>query len=106
MVEAFAAENQKLADQLKDREITMEGEDMFVITVSNSYLDAEIRHNLIRILTFLREKSGRPGLNCRTQVVYEEKEAVAYSARDKYDVMQAANPAIDSFRVLFPDVDL
>ncbi len=106
MREAMGAELPKLAEQLKGRELRLEDEDNFVIVVNNSYAEAEIRPHLIRMLTFLRKRSHRPKLNCRVEVVYEEHEAVAYSARDKYDVMVQANPALDSFRVLFPEVDL
>ena len=105
MVAAMGAELPKLAEQLKDRELRQESDDMFVIVVNNSYLDAEIRPNLIRMLTYLRKKSGRPLLNCRVEVVYEEHEAVAYLPRDKYDAMVRTNPALENFRVLFPDVD-
>jgi hypothetical protein len=31
---------------------------------------------------------------------------VAYTARDKYDVMVQANPMLENFRILFPEVDL
>ena len=58
------------------------------------------------MLTYLRRLSHRPQLNCHVEVVYEEHEAVAYSARDKYDVMVQANPMLDNFRVLFSEVDL
>ena len=73
--------------------------------MSNSYIESEIKPYLIRMLTFLRSKSGRPNLNCKTEVVYEEKEAKAYTPRDKYDVMQQANPILETFRIIFPEVD-
>lgn len=109
MVEAMGKsdkrEYQKLALQLKDRQLEIEAEDQFVIIVSNSFLESEIKNFLIQILSFLRSKSQRPQLNSRIKVVYEEKKSVAYSPRDKYDVMQKHNPAIDTFRILFPEVD-
>ncbi len=105
MVEAMRGELPKLAEQLKGRELRLEGDDMFVVVVSNSYLDAEIRPHLLRMLTYLRKRCGRPKLNCRVEVVYEEKEAVAYAPRDKYDAMALKNPTIEKLRELFPDVD-
>ena len=105
MLEAMKQDAPKLAEQLQDRELRMAGEEMFVIVVSNSYLDSEIRRYLVRMLTYLRTKSGRPLLNGRVEVEYEEKEAIVYSPRDKYDVMLQDNPALDSFRVLFSEVD-
>lgn len=109
MVEDFGhsdkKEFQKLATQLNNRPLEIEGEDQFVIIVSNSFLESEIKSFLIQMLSSLRQKSQRPKLNCRIKVVYEEKKSVAYSPRDKYDVMQQANSALDTFRILFPEVD-
>ena len=105
MAEAMKGELPKLSEQLKEKELRLEGENFFVILVNNSYLDAEIRPHLIRMLTYLRKRSGRPDLNCRVEVVYEEREAVAYSPRDKYEVMSQANPALEEFRIIFPEVD-
>ena len=106
MLKAMQPELPKLAAQLEGRELRLEDDDMFVVVVNNSYLDAEIKPHLIRMLTYLRRLSHRPQLNCHVEVVYEEHEAVAYSARDKYDVMVQANPMLDNFRVLFSEVDL
>lgn len=106
MIEAMREPMPKLADLLADRKVRLEEDDLFAIIVSNSYVEAEIKPNLIRMLTYLRTKTGRPDLNCRVEVVYEEKESVAYTARDKYDVMASVNPMLNTFRVLFPDVDM
>lgn len=105
MLEAIKEEQPKLVDQLRGRELRLEDGDMFAVVVNNSYLDAEIRPHLIKMLTILREKSGRQMLNCRVEVVYEEKEAVAYAPRDKYDVMVKKNPVLEKMRELFPEVD-
>ncbi len=105
MIEAMKGELPKLADLLKDKELRMEEEDLFIIIVNNNFEESEIKPHLIRMLTYLRAKSGHPNLNCKTEVVYEEKESKAYVPRDKYDVMQQANPALETFRILFPEVD-
>ena len=105
MLEAMKDEFPKLAEQLAGRELRMEEEDLFVVVVNNSYLDAEIRPRLLRMLTYLRKRSRRPKLNCRVEVVYEEHEAVAYAPRDKYDAMVQKNPHLERFRELFPELD-
>jgi hypothetical protein len=105
MLNAMKEELPKLSEQLKDKKLNIEQEDFFTIEVNNSYLESEIKPHLIRMLTYMRNRSGRPNLNCKIVVVYEEKEAVVYTPRDKYDVMQKSNPALDTFRVLFPEVD-
>jgi len=106
MVEALRPDLPHLAEQLADRQLQIEDDDRFVIIVNNSYLDAEIRPHLIRMLTLLRRDSQHPLLNCRVQVVYPEHQAVPYTARDKYDTMLQQNPMLDNFKVLFPEVDL
>lgn len=105
MVEAMQHPLPKLAEQLRGRQLRLEGEESFIIEVNNSYLDAEIRPHLLRMLTYLRRRCGHPLLNCRVEVVYEQKEALAYTPRDKYDAMAQQNPTIEKLRELFPDVD-
>ena len=105
MLQAMRQQEPKFAEQLKDKELRIEDDDTFVILVNNNYLDTEIRRHLVSMLTYLRQRSGRPQLNARVEVVYEEKEALVYSPRDKYDAMLQSNPALASFRVLFSEVD-
>lgn len=96
----------RLAEQLKDRPLRFDDQDLFIIEVNSSYLDAEIKPHLIPMLTYMRQRSRRKNLNCKVEVVYEEHEATVYYARDKYDVMVKENPELERFRVLFPDVEL
>lgn len=97
----------KMVASVRTRKLRIEDPDNFVVEVPNSFITAEVKPHLMQLLDFLRRRSGRPELNCRCQVVYEEtKEAVIYSARDKYDVMLNANPMLATFKVLFPEVDL
>lgn len=79
--------------------------DMFVVEVESNYAESEIKPYLLRILTYLRNKSGRPMLNCRIEIVMPEEEAVAYLPRDKYEVMLEANPVLAKLHVFFPDID-
>ena len=106
MLEALAEKEPKLVDTLRDREITLDGDDHFVIEVGNSFVEAEIRPHLLQMLELMRSTSGRKLLNCQINVVYEERQAVIYAPRDKYEVMSKNNPTLDTFRILFPEVDL
>ena len=106
MLEALAEKEPKLVDTLRDRKITLDGDDHFVIEVGNSFVEAEIRPHLLQMLELMRSTSGHKLLNCYVKVVYEERQAVIYAPRDKYDVMSKNNPALDTFRILFPEVDL
>ena len=95
----------KLADTLAGREVRIDGEDHFLIVVNNSYTESEIKPHLVGLLSMLRREMNRPQLNCSIEVEWEEKEAVIYTPRDKYDALSAKNPALGMFKVLFPEVD-
>ena len=105
MLDQMKEEHPKLVGILKERELRMDGDEHFVIVVNNSFLESEIKPHLIQILEILRSLAQRPLLNCSVLVEYEEREAIIYHPRDKYDVMHAANPTLAEFRKLFPEVD-
>ena len=105
MLDRMKEEHPKLVGILKERELRMDGDEHFVIVVNNSFLESEIKPHLIQMLEILRSLAQRPLLNCSVLVEYEEREAIIYHPRDKYDVMHAANPTLAEFRKLFPDVD-
>lgn len=106
MLEAMREPMPKLYDVLVDKEVRLTGDDEFVLVVSNSYTENEIKNHLIRMLTYLRKRSGRPMLNCTMDIVMVERETKPYTARDKYDAMLQENPTLDMMRVLFPDVEM
>lgn len=95
----------KLAETLGSRELRVDGEDYFLIVVNNSYTESEIKPHLVQLLGLLRKAMERPKLNCGIEVEWEEKEAVIYTPRDKYDALSAKNPVLGMFKVLFPEVD-
>lgn len=106
-MEHFEAEWPKTVASVRGRKLRLEDPDSFVVEVPNSFITAELKPRLMQLLEYLRPLAGRPALNCRCEVVYEEvQEALVYSARDKYDVMSQANPMLATFKVLFPEVDL
>lgn len=97
----------KTVAAVRSRKLRLEDSDSFVVEVPNSFITAELKPHLMELLEYLRPLAGRPALNCRCEVVYDEvQEAVVYSARDKYSVMSQANPMLATFKVLFPEVDL
>ena len=97
----------KLYDQLKDKEVALaDDEDVFVVKISNNFTDQEMKPHLVRMLQYMRTRSGRPNLNCHTELVAVQREVKPYTARDKFDAMVAVNPMLDMFRVIFPDVEM
>ena len=105
MVQAMQKDLPQLSEQVKDRELRVDGDDHFIVVVPNNYVETEIKTHLIRMLTYLRNRSGRQDLNCHVVVEYEEHETVAYTPRDKYDVMSEANPNLETLRIILPEVD-
>lgn len=104
-LQQLRTEQPKLADTLASSEVRIDGEDHFLIVVNNSYTESEIKPHLVGLLSILRREMNRPQLNCSIEVEWEEKEAVIYTPRDKYDALSAKNPALGMFKVLFPEVD-
>lgn len=104
-LQQLAGTEPKLVEVLKERELRVDGDEHFVIVVSNSYSASEIKPHLMQLLTILRNLSHRPKLNCAVVVEAEEREAVIYHPRDKYDAMVNNNPVLNTFRQLFPEVD-
>lgn len=112
MLDALQPKQPKLCELLQGRELRLDENkdsqspaDTFTLVVSNGYVESEIKPHLLEMLTHLRTLTGHPQLNCIITVEYEEKEAVIYTPRDKYDTMSKANPALETFRILFPEVD-
>lgn len=105
-MDALEGECPKMVAAVRSRKLHLLDPDLFIIDVPNNFIVAEVKPHLMQLLDILRRRSGRPGLNCRCEVVYEEQEAVIYSARDKYSVMAQSNPMLATFKVLFPEVDL
>lgn len=106
MLTSIAEVEPRLFEHLKDRKVKMVEEDVFELYVDNSYIESEIKMHLIRMLTYLRKKSGRPELNCLIKIVVVEKESRPYSARDKYDAMVKENKVLETMRIIFPDVEM
>ena len=105
LLAAMAKDYPKQADILKNGNPKLDGTDHFVITVDSSYQEAEIKPFLTRMLTYLRAKSHRPLLNCEIAIVIIEKKSIIYTPRDKYDAMSTKNHALETFKILFPEVD-
>lgn len=106
MLPKLPEELAKVREKLSDLKPELKDPDNFTLTVGNNFVEAEIRPALLPMLEQLRNLTERPLLNCHIEVVYEEKPALVYAPRDKYDVMLRENPTLDTFKVLFPDVDI
>ena len=91
---------------LNGREVRLaEGDDLFTIVADSSLLDQELRPYKVSILKWMRTRSHRPQLNCQVIVEHVEREKLIYAPRDKYEAMLAKNPTLETFHVLFPEID-
>lgn len=105
-LDQIALSQPQAAETLRHKELRIDGENHFNIVVNSDYTSAEIKPLLVSILATLRSLSKRPLLNCSTKVEHIERESKPYTARDKYEVMSQTNPSLETFRILFPEVDL
>lgn len=78
---------------------------LFTIVADTSLFDQEFRPFKVKVLEWMRSHSHRPQLNCQVIVEHVEREKVIYAPHDKYEAMLAANPTLETFRVLFPEID-
>ncbi len=105
MLGAMREQYPQLAEHLGVAKLEWVDEDNFVIVVQSSFAESEIRPYLVRILTYLRRKSARGLLNATIKVVHVERKTVAYMPQEKFDLMASTNPVLNTFRVIFPEVD-
>lgn len=99
------ADDQKFHDLIADKRVELKNNNLFFIKVPNIIFDRYFRDVQDRIYAFLREKTGNEALQFRVAVDVEQREAVAYMPREKFEEMAQRNPAMHSLRKLFPDID-
>lgn len=99
-------ETHELGELLRDKMVCMEGDDQIVITTINSHFVNQFKEHQVRVLEWLRARTGVRSLTCRIEVRQMEKEKVIYSAPDRYGAMAKVNPVIFQLRKLLPDLDL
>ena len=92
---------------LQGREVRLDSisANLFTIVADTSLLDQELRPYKVKLLEWMRARSGRRDLNCQVVVEVVEREKVICAPHDKYEAMLAANPALETFHVLFPEID-
>lgn len=100
-----ASDDEKLRELVSDKEVVLKNNNLFNIKVSNLFFESQFRPYQMRILSFLREKTGNEALQYKIVVEVEQKEARAYMPREKFEELANINPAIYKLRKLFPDID-
>lgn len=105
LLEHLTKEKPKLAELLTGHTVELDAPDHFLIVSDNRFFEEELRHHIVEMLSWLRARTHLPQLNCNVKVVAPEREAVAYMPHDKYEAMVSANKTLESFHVLFPEVD-
>ena len=96
---------ERIHNSMVEAQPRIEGQ-MIILHTKNAYLEVELRPYMVELLEWLRRASGMPDLNCSVEVEYEQTEAKAYSAVDKYQVMSEENPRLHDLRKLLPDIDM
>lgn len=98
-------ETKAISDLLIDKVVYMEGDDKIVIDVNNSYFESKLKPFQMRILEWLRKKSGVQSLSYRVNVKEVEHKKSLYSPADRYDALLEKNPTLSKLRSLFPDLE-
>ena len=96
-----------LVDLMKAAKVSL-GENQRIINLEATevWFADEFRPHRIGVMERLRAKSGLPMLECNVVPLFINKDAIIYTAEEKYKAMLASNPSIASLRLLFPEIDL
>ena len=106
LLDDLAASNPDLHRLLDGREVRLAKDDFIQIVGDSTHLKEELRPHQVALFQTLRTATRRPALNGEVIVEYVERETVPYAPRDKYEALVAANPVLETFHVLFPEIDL
>ena len=84
------------------------GENMRIIEVvaTETWFANEFRPHRIDVMELLRKKSGMPMLECNVTPMFVTKDAIIYTAEEKYKAMLQVNPNLALLRKLFPEIDI
>ncbi len=78
----------------------------FDINATETWFAGDFRPHRIEVMELMRQKSGMPMLDCNVVPLFVSKDAVIYTAEDKYKAMLEVNPKLALLRKLFPEIDL
>ena len=76
------------------------------IAATETWFATDFRPHRIEVMQRLREKSGMPMLDCNVIPMFISKDAIIYTAEEKYRSMLERNPSLATMRKLFPENDL
>ena len=96
----------ELTDILKNASVHL-GEKVGLIEIDaeTTWFVDEFKPHRIKVLEYLREKSGMTMLDCKVNPLFVGKDEVIYSPDQKYNTMLENNPKIAVLRRLFPQID-
>lgn len=94
-----------VADMLIDKSVSMDGDDVIVIKAANNQFATNFKPYQVKVLDWLRRRTGIQNLTCRVDVVSVQHDTLIYIPDDKYTEMVKQNPSLAELRKLFPDLD-
>ena len=96
-----------LTDLMKGATVSLgENHRTIDITATETWFATDFRPHRIEVMQRLREKSGMPMLDCNVIPMFISKDAIIYTAEEKYRSMLERNPSLATMRKLFPEIDL
>lgn len=97
--------HEQLRSLLADKKVALASENSFNLLANNFYFETEMKPFMMDMIIFMRSHTGIPNLNCDIVVEKaDEKDAVPYTADEKFAAMASINPAIVELRKMFPDI--
>lgn len=101
----FSSANPEAYKLIVGHETRYDNENHFNIVADTTLFDEELRPFKVEILEWMRKRTGCRELNFHVIVEQVEREKIIYAPRDKYEAMLAANPTLETFHILFPEID-
>lgn len=78
----------------------------FEVVAETTYFDDEFKPHKMNVLEKMRKQTGMQMLDCKVIPLYISKDALPYSADDKYKVMFEHNHKIADLAKIFPNIDM
>ena len=102
-----AGEQLGLAELLSASKVKLgDAPNTFDVEATTVYFSDDFKPHKIDVLQFIRNKTGLRMLDCKVIPLYINKEAIPYSAEEKYRIMVKQNPQLAELIKIFPEIDI
>ena len=93
----IVADNKRLETAIKQVEPKLEGDNVIVFTIGNSFLNIEVTENKDKLVEFLRTNLNNSQATLKVVVDEKEIKREAYTSAEKYKELLNENPLLEKF---------